>query len=374
MDTLILSCGTGGGHDAAAKAIMEEFIAKGHNAVMLNPYTLQSDELARKINAAYNEAAQKAPRFFGVVYKAGQIYRKFPFRSPVYFANAGMVSVMQNYLESNNFDIVIMTHLFPAEIITNMKNRNIPIPKTMFIATDYTCIPFTEETKCDAYVIPSDALMDEFHGRGIPKEKLYPLGIPVQKKFSEPEARDEVRKRLGLDTQKRYVLVTGGSMGGGEIEKTIEQLLLDLKAVPDTEAVIICGSNRDLYDKLKQKADPNARVIGYTDDMAGYMKACDLFVTKPGGLSSTEAAVSGIPILHTGAIPGCETCNAGYFNQRGMSYSHNFEEDNFRSALEFALDNSARAEMLDNQRRRVISNSAERICSLAETLIIPDRI
>ena len=58
MDALILSCGTGGGHDSAAKAIVEELRTRGHHAVMLNPYTLRSQSLARRINGAYISMVQ----------------------------------------------------------------------------------------------------------------------------------------------------------------------------------------------------------------------------------------------------------------------------------------------------------------------------
>lgn len=37
------------------------------------------------------------------------------------------------------------------------------------------------------------------------------------------------------------------------------------------------------------------------------MAAADVLFTKPGGLTTTEAAVKGIPIVHTRPIPGCET-------------------------------------------------------------------
>ena len=40
MEALILSCSTGGGHNAAARAVKEELLRRGHNAVMLDPYTL----------------------------------------------------------------------------------------------------------------------------------------------------------------------------------------------------------------------------------------------------------------------------------------------------------------------------------------------
>lgn len=368
MDALILSCGTGGGHDAAGSAVAEELINRGHHAVMLNPYTLQSEQLAEKINHIYISTARKAPLMFGAVYRAGQLYRQMPFRSPVYFLNRLMTSIMEEYLTQNHFDIIITPHLFPAEIITAMKHKGLCPPKTIFIATDYTCIPFTEETECDAYVIPAAELAESFTGRGLPAEKLYPLGIPVHKCFSQGESRSEARARLGLDPDRKYILAAGGSMGGGEIKKAI-YALTDLTADrTDTELIVVCGSNSQLYDELRARDLPNVTVIGFTSDMAGYMKAADLFVTKPGGLSSTEAAVCGVPLIHVAEIPGCETFNAQYFSSRGMGRLCTTSVNGLQAVFELLDDPQARDKMLKNQKAFIPANAAAQICSLAEDM------
>ena len=75
MDFLVLSCGTGGGHDAAARNLAGTMTLRGHRAVILNPYTLHSFQLAGKIDRAYVNLVQKAPSVFGAVYAAGA----FPF-------------------------------------------------------------------------------------------------------------------------------------------------------------------------------------------------------------------------------------------------------------------------------------------------------
>lgn len=368
MDALVLSCSTGGGHDSAGKAITEELILRGHNAKMLNPYVLHSERLAGRINNAYTRTVQKIPGIFGGIYAIGQLYRKLPFRSPVYFANHAMVSVMQSYFESNHFDIVISPHLFPAEIMTNMKNCGLPTPKTMFIATDYTCIPFTEETDCDAYIVPSEGLASAYTERGIPKEKLYTFGIPVHRNFSHAQSREEARRRLGLDREGKYILITGGSMGGGGIARTIEAFVEGISASGRAQLIIVCGSNRDLYERLKASGYPGVTVIGYTDDMSAYIRSADVFVTKPGGLSSTEAAVCGVPILHTAAIPGCETSNARYFAEHGMSRVCDTPEQALREAL-MLLDNEvSRLSMISSQEKSIEPFAAEKICALAEQL------
>ena len=369
MDALILSCGTGGGHDAAAKAIMEEMCIRGHKATILNPYTLYSDELAQKINNTYVSMVQNKPRLFGVIYSAGQVYRKLPCKSPVYHINRHMIPIMKEYLSNHQYDIMISTHLYPAEIITNLKDKHIEIPITLYVSTDYVCIPFTEETTCDAYVIPADDLIPHYVGLGIPKEKLYPLGIPVNRVFAQPESKEEARRRLNLDSGKIYILIAGGSMGGGTINKTIDILIDKVSFQQNVALIIVCGNNKDLYDGLISKQSENMIVLGYTDDMAGYLHASDVFVTKPGGLSSTEAAVCGIPILHTAGIPGCETYNEDYFQNHGMSVICNNPTDIMEKAIELVSSQSKSAEMIEQQHKKIDGSATAKICTLAERLL-----
>ena len=410
MDALILSCGTGGGHNAAGRALREELIRRGHRAVMMNPYTLRGQNLAGKIDHAYIATAQKAPRAFGAVYGAGELYRRLPFRSPVYYANPAMISRMEEYLEENHFDIVIMPHLFPAEIMTNMKRRGMDIPRTMFIATDYCCIPFTEETDCDAYVVPGEELTDEFAGRGIPREKIYPLGIPVGRSFrtgrrrsgaaagsmpdrgqgnvpeeaykdaaasgnlSEADFRRDCKREERADWEpgKRYLLIAGGSIGAGKIDKLIGLLLEQAERdAPrqETGIIVICGNNQELYWKLKRQYGTRVIVVGHTDYMADYLRISSLYITKPGGLSSTEAAVCGIPLLHMPAIPGCETHNVRYFREHGMSVCCDVSQEGAESVFRMLNDERACAEMVECQRRYIRRDAASDICRLAEEMV-----
>ena len=345
MDVLLLSCGTGGGHNAAARAIAEELRRRGHGAEILNPYSLCSEELAGRIDRTYIRNVQKAPRLFGAVYRLGEWYRKLPLRSPVYLANRLMAPVMAEYLEQNRFDLIITTHIFPAGILTAVRRSGVETPKVIHVATDYVCIPFTEESECDAYVIPSAELTDEFAGYGIPREKLCPLGIPVSSAFAVGESRREARARLGLSGSGKYILVSG-----------------------DTELIVVCGSNSQLYGELEARQLPNTTLLGFTDDMAGYMRACDLFVTKPGGLSSTEAAVCGVPMVHTAAIPGCETFNAGYFSSRGLSLLCPSTADGLLPALNLLDAPCERAAMVRRQSELINPCAAGDICGLAERM------
>ena len=198
MDALILSCGTGGGHNAAGRALEEELKRRGHRAVMLDPYDLMSTRLSALVGQVYIRIAQRMPRLFGLIYRIGDLVRRIPGHSPVYYANRNMVSVMREYLKTHRYDVVFMPHLFPAEILTAVKRAGGRVPLMVFVATDYACIPFTEETECDYYVLPSPKSAGEFIRYGIPKEKLLPFGIPISAAFGEKISRDAACEALGL--------------------------------------------------------------------------------------------------------------------------------------------------------------------------------
>ena len=158
MNILVLSCGTGGGHNAAAHAVEAEARQRGHNVTMMNPIDLCGEKAAQLVDNAYISIAQRSPRSFGFVYALGNAYRRLPWRSPVYFANGKGAEALEGYLQEHPADVVITTHVYPGEMLTYLKNHGAAVPKTIFVATDYTCIPFTEECRLDAYVIPAPAL------------------------------------------------------------------------------------------------------------------------------------------------------------------------------------------------------------------------
>ncbi|MGN0819290.1 MAG: glycosyltransferase [Christensenellaceae bacterium] len=371
MDALILSCSTGGGHNSAGYAVMEELIRRGHNATMLDPYSLIGKNVDKKVGDCYIGIAQRTPHLFGALYGVANQYRKLPIHSPVYSVNKIMLKTMQEYLEKNSFDVIFMPHVFPAEILTYMKKKGVKIPKTVFISTDYTCIPFTEETDCDYYIVPAFELLDEFEMRGISKEKLKPFGIPVKKAFSSQLSRSEALETLGLNSDKKYILLSGGSIGAGQIEKCIKTISRFMTENSEVYLIAICGNNKRLFDKLNKLYgdSENITLITSTDKIACYMKACSVYISKPGGLSSTESAVIGVPLIHVSPIPGCESLNLKFFNERKMSIAVKNCEEDLISALNSLRNEQLVAEMLENQKKYINQFACADICDFAEKII-----
>lgn len=162
MKILILSCNTGGGHNAAAFALKESLEFHHHEAEVLDLMRLGRKHTSALIGGAYVKLVSVFPAGFGAAYQLGELVRRVPGKSPVYYANARLGNALADYIVQNHFDGVATTHLYPAETLTWMKQKGLLTIPCVAIATDYACIPFWEETNCDDYVIPHKDLIPEF--------------------------------------------------------------------------------------------------------------------------------------------------------------------------------------------------------------------
>lgn len=373
MKILILSCSTGGGHNAAGKAVKEQLEYEGHEAVMLDPFSLAGDRLAVRIGNAYIRTASKMPGFFGFLYRLAGRISSSRHKSPVYYANTLMVKRLKAYLDENRFDAVVMPHLFPAEMMTCMKRRHMEIPPTVVISTDYTCIPFFEETECDHYIVPHEDLIAENAEKGLPAEKMYPFGIPVGRSFSMKADRLRARAKLHLPPDKPVYLIMSGSMGFGKMHLFVFELTR--KLTHDEQLIIICGNNKKTQRILKYTyyRNKNVHITGFTDHVSEYMDASDVIFTKPGGLTSTEALVKNIPIVYTAAIPGCETKNREFFVSRGLALASEHVHTQVSQGITLVENSDIRNAMINTQKRIARPRAAADIVKLLEKITAAER-
>ena len=368
MRVLILSCSTGGGHNTAARALEKRLLARGHEAKAIDMMALAGRRHARVVGGIYVGIVRHIPALFRLGYFLGSKVTSSKIWSPVYYANAGMAKYLGRYLQQHEYDVIVTTHLFCAETLTYMKRKNKLTQPVVFVGTDYTCIPFFEEAKPDYYVIASEDLKEECVKRGIPEEKLYGYGIPTALAFSSGQTKEEARRELSLTCGGKVYLIMAGSMGFGKVPLLAYELAARMSA--EDVMVVICGNNKKLKRLMTRefKGKERVRVVGYTKQVAQYMKACDVIYTKPGGLSSTEAAVSRTPIIHTALIPGCETCNMEFFHARGMSFASARIRTQIAQGMMLAGNPEMAAGMRAAQKHFVRGDASVRIAELIESL------
>lgn len=369
MNILILSCDTGEGHNAAGKAIEEAALLRGHTVTMMDMFLLSGKKTSHAVGGAYVGIVKHVPHLFGFLYKLGLTISSAKRKSPVYYANGLLAKKLSDYIEQNRFDVIVTPHLYPAETLTKMKKKGILSAPAVAVGTDYTCIPFWEETNLDCYIIPHEDLVEEYVKRGVPAEKLLPYGIPVKQSFCQTARRNEAREKCALPKDIPIFLVMSGSMGFGKLAVFSAELALRCKS--GEHIIIICGNNEKMRKILKKEFYFNKRVhiLGYTNNVSLYMDACDVIYTKPGGLTSTEALVKNIPIVHTAPIPGCETANRNFFGARHLSISSRHLTKQVQLGKALINDEHLRNQMLSAQKVHRKPDCAMRIMDKLEELV-----
>jgi len=353
MKVLILSCSTGGGHDSAARAIMENLKDYNIQTEIINSYNLKSKRFAKKIDDLYINIVTKRPRVFKKIYKLAELISKTRIISPVYGINKLFAKTLEEYIIEKKYDLIIATHIFPAQTLTSIKKKN-PELHFLFVATDYVCIPFSREIRPDYYIIPSSLLSKSYIKCKIDKNKILPYGIPISTKFQKKYDKNVARNLLSLPKDKKIILIMSGSMGFGNIEKTIN--LIQNKFENEVFIVTICGNNKKLKDKLNEEYN-NIIAVGFTSEINLYLDACDVVLTKPGGLTSTEIASKGVPVIFTDPIPGIENYNADFFENLNMAYVSNKNKE-LINYLKILLHNKHKInKMIKNQSKYINKNS-----------------
>lgn len=334
MEILLLSCNMGEGHNSTAGAIREALEARGAACVTEDALGCISPGFSQFISNWHKRLYRHMP---GVQDLGVRVLEQPGMEPPgVYELLSQGAWALWGRLTAGDYDGVVCTHIFPALMMTRVRQKwNCPIP-TYFVNTDYAPTPFLHRCDLDGYFIPGKDLMSRYTEAGAPREKLIPSGIPVRQDFCVPADKEMARKTLGLGGQRTIVLLVCGSMGCGPMERIAAGLC---RGLPGGSLVIaICGTNEKLRQTLRRLEDPRLQVLGYTKDMPLYMAAADLIVTKPGGLSSTEAANMHLPMVFINAVGGCEEENFRRFVDRGYALGSRDPEEVVAQAAALARD------------------------------------
>ncbi len=325
---------------------------------MTDALSFLSPKASKLISDGHIFVYRKLPRLFG---KAYEYEEKHPPKL-IYKSMALATEPLYNRICENKYDTVICTHVFAAMMMTEIKKQYNTDIKTYFIATDYTCSPGVSDIDTDVFFTPHALLSEEFIKKGVPAEKIVPAGIPIKDEFFLPCDRAEARKLLDFPENARILLLSSGSMGAGPIFDIAYEIAKGLDA--DSYLAVICGTNEKLYKKLENamKRLPNVRVLGYTDKIRYYMAAADLFLTKPGGLSTTEAFYQRLPTIAIDAVPGCETRNLDFFDSNGLAE----RARNARAVASLALSRLSDSDYLSKMSKNMASlfsgNPTQDIC------------
>ena len=312
---LILSVKAGYGHHSTAKAIIEKFEKNGHECVMLDIFDYINKHLGNSIQEGYLLSTKYLSAPYGKVYgklnKKDEPYDKY---SALVMASHMIAKKLEGYCLDFAPDVIIGTHSFACMVMTELAEFGVIDCPTMGIVTDFTIHPFWESTLLDYYIVPDRMLIYEMMRKGIPEDKILPIGIPIREQFETKTDKSEARKKLGISDRKT-ILVMSGSMGYGNIKKT----LIEMDDFPgDFQILCVCGSNKKIKTAIERHSwKKEIYIYGFVGNINEMMDASDFIISKPGGLTTSEAFAKGLPMITVNPLPGQEDRNMDFLVNSG---------------------------------------------------------
>lgn len=321
MKALILSISTGQGHHATGQAIEEQFCQMGITCETLDAYGYIEPLLKSAVSKGYLISTAYIPKLTSKAYDfVVKKTKPAPNYSVTKITNRFMAEELRTYLDQYKPDLIICTHVLSSVMISILKERKEWNGLAVGVVTDFTVHPLWEETRSlDYYVTPSELLEYQMAKKGLDVKKMLPFGIPIRPEFSHRTEQSEARQRLGLDLYKPTILVMSGSMGYGKIDVSLKKLD---KLYFDFQIIVVCGNNKKMYNKisrLKEHLKKEVTVYGYVDNVYEMMDAADCIITKPGGITSSEALAKCLPMIMINPIPGHEQRNAEFMLNNGLA-------------------------------------------------------
>jgi processive 1,2-diacylglycerol beta-glucosyltransferase len=226
---------------------------------------------------------------------------------------------LKSVLKDIQPDHVICTHFLPAQLLSRRIVKGRFIKPVWVQVTDFDAHALWIHKGMRGYFAAHDELAERISGRGIPGEHVHVTGIPIMPAFSAALSREVCSRELGLDPARKTLMMMSGGPGIGETFELAEHLL---KVSEELQIVVIAGKNEKTLKRLKNLAarNPGRLVpVGYSTTVERIMAACDLVITKPGGLTSSECLATGLPMIIVSPIPGQEERNSDFLLENGVA-------------------------------------------------------
>jgi processive 1,2-diacylglycerol beta-glucosyltransferase len=327
---LVLTGSIGAGHTRAAEAVREAIErSRAADTVHVADCLAHANRLFRGVyRELYLSLIERAPGAVGWLYRSSDTVEGGGARKALqHLALAGL----RRLIRDERPDTIVCTHFLASEVVSAMKARGEWSGTLGVVVTDLDAhAMWAACPSADRWFVALPETAVILAGKGVAPDRIAVTGIPIAGAFSaKPAPRTMLRESHGLPVDGPCLLVSGGGVGVSLLDSTFASLLdMDL----DCGIALVCGRN----ERARRAAEaivasrPDARVrctvLGFTDRMHELMRACDLSVGKPGGLTSCEALACGLPMALVRPVPGQEERNAAHLLEWGVAIALNSPE------------------------------------------------
>ena len=373
MDTvkkiLILTLSIGSGH-VQASSVIRDALVEGPDSVEVR--TLDVVDVA----AAWFPWVYIQPYWWMLRYRRDAwrwLYerrhkKRHRATAPRWVFRRGCVKVLRE-LKSFAPHLVVVTEIGAAEIAALGKREGWFSAPILAVLTDFQAEPPWVQPEIDFYCVATEQAKVQLISWGISPNRILISGIPIDPCFALPFEKATLRQSLGLRPQNPTVLLMAGGMGMAPLDKIAPKLALCGLPV---QAIAVAGHDQALHQRLQAMRGKLAMefvTFGWTNRIPELMAASDLLITKPGGLTVSEALASGLPMILTHPIPGPEERNIRYLTGHRVALCAKNLDEIPTLAAQLLSHPEAREEMARRQRELSRPDAAHGIAQVCRALL-----
>lgn len=372
---LVLTLSFGSGHVRAAEALTRELTAQDRGANVRVTDALRESRLLFRLAyvTPYWTMLRYAPALWRW-YFARRLRRRSDATAPEWMFRRGCPQVFDE-IGRWHPAVIVACEVAACEIAAAARRRGLTGARIIAVITDHEAEPSWVKSEVDVYAVASEEVRERLVGWGAQPERISVCGIPVGREFDEPRAESEIgatRARFGLRDGTPLALLMGGGMGPTHMDEVAAELC---RAGTPLDIVAVAGHDRRALQKLELVRDEhlnarraslvNLQAHGWLDEIAALMRAASVLVTKPGGLSTTEASACALPCVLFDAIPGPEQLNARRLVAAGAGVETGGARETAAAVLSLVGDETRRSRMAGCAARLAQPRAASSIARLA---------
>ncbi|MDP3732658.1 MAG: glycosyltransferase [Candidatus Omnitrophota bacterium] len=308
------------GHHSATLAIEKalKILQPNVEVLNINAFSYTNPISEKVVNRLYMAIIKRTPQIWDYLYDNPVVVGKLEnIKRTIHKFNSPK---LKNLFDKFEPDVVVCTQAFPCGMVADFKKTYNSELALVAVLTDYIPHSYWVYDTINYYITPSEEVSQRLIKKGVPEHKIKYLGIPFDPKFNEDISKNEVIGKLGLNKSLPTLLIMGGGQGLGPIKTIVRSLE---KVGKNFQELIVTGTNKKLYKSLKRQIRNYKKKIllfGYCDNINELMSISNIIITKPGGVTISEALAKKLPMIIVKPIPGQEENNTAYLTQEGAAF------------------------------------------------------
>ncbi|MGV3487296.1 MAG: MGDG synthase family glycosyltransferase [Tuberibacillus sp.] len=263
------------------------------------------------------------------------------------------------WIKNVNPSIIVSTDPVSSGMVSILKKRGLINVPFVTVITDYAVHSYWINPSVDQYLVGSESVRKGLLQFGVADFQIKVTGIPINPKFNKVFDRSALKKKHGLDDRLPIILVTGGGYGLVGNNISLKKML---QSIPyPVQLIVVCGHNKHLYKMMEKEIKDIAYPVhlkGYVENMEELMAITDVMITKPGGLSISEAVSMNIPMVLYQSLGGHEQENTRYLLSNHAAIFAGDKDDLFKKVAMLIAHPELRQQLMENTKRIQRKHSA----------------